>query len=180
MFPRLFLFGFALALFFNCAWHKDWIKPKDQPDSSAVKSVYKKDSSNAGKKSPDNSVKKEAGDSLQVQLPRNEALVEWSQKIRSTVEPYWVLPKVLVKHKYRAVARIRIGHGGDIRNVTWVEKSHSTVFNNLAVKALKKVKHFPPFPPTVQDSVLEIQYEFVTPGIMPPRRKLELLKSAEP
>jgi len=74
-------------------------------------------------------------------------------------------------------AKIKIARNGDVQNIVWTEKSKSIVFNNLAAKALKKVKRFPAFPASIQDTTLDLQYEFVTPGLKAPRRKLELLKS---
>ena len=181
MFTRKAIIVVSFASLFGCASHNTVSK---NPASVQAGKVHQP---NSGKESVakdtikvvSDTVSRHLKDSLHVQELRKEGIQEWSSRVRSTVEPYWVLPKVLVKHKYRSVARIRSARSGDILNVTWVEKSRSMVFNNLAAKALRKVKHFPPFPTTVPDTVLEIQYEFVTPGISPHRKKLELRKSDE-
>jgi hypothetical protein len=113
-------------------------------------------------------------DSLQAKGLRKQGIDEWALRMRAMVELYWVLPRDLMKRSYRAVASVRIGRGGNLRDFAWVEKSPSAAFNDIASKALKKVKRFPPFPPAVSDADLEIQYEFVTPGKAPPRRRLML------
>ena len=170
----------AIALFLGCAGHEATVS-KARVSAEADKTPGKnqpavKDTASAIAEP----ARKHIEDSLRALNIRQESIQEWSNRVRSTVEPYWVLPKVLVKHKYRSVARIRAARSGNILNVTWVEKSRSTVFNNLAAKALKKVKHLPPFPSAIPDTVLEIQYEFITPGIAPPRHKLELRKTGSP
>ena len=113
-------------------------------------------------------------DSLQT-LVRKQGIAEWSGRVQAAVEPYWILPKELVKSPYQSVALIRIGRNGDLQKVTWASKSSSSAFNALAVRAINKVKRFPAFPPGIPDATLEIQYEFVTPGKAPKRKKLELL-----
>lgn len=176
MFTRRLLSGLFCVCIFGCAHHQNLSVDQghsENADSSKTKS-------NSAVKDPDLALEKAAdSDSLEVSTPdtsREAAIQQWSQRVRSTVEPYWVLPRVLVKHKYRAVAKIRILRSGGVQNITWTEKSKSIVFNNLAAKALKKVKRFPPFPPAIQDTALDLQYEFVTPGLKGPRRKLELLR----
>jgi hypothetical protein len=119
-------------------------------------------------------------DSLKTSRLRQEGIAEWSRRVRATVESYWVLPKELVKGQYRSVAKIRVARDGKMLQVSWPQKSPSAMFNNLALSALKKVKKFPVFPETVPDPDLEIQYEFVTPGMAPKRRKLELKGSPPP
>ena len=112
-------------------------------------------------------------DSLQAAL-RKQAITEWSDKVKGAVEPYWILPRELLKHPYQSVAQIRVGRNGDLQKVTWISKSASSAFNALAVRAINKVKRFPMFSPDIPDETLEIQYEFVTPGKAPKRKKLEL------
>ncbi|HAO99662.1 MAG TPA: hypothetical protein DCQ83_06415 [Fibrobacteres bacterium] len=113
-------------------------------------------------------------------VQRRQGIEEWSGRVRATVESYWSIPKELARKPYRSVATLRIGRIGDLRALSWKEKSSSTVFNTLADRALKKVRRFPPFPPTIPEAELEIQYEFVSQGKVPKRVRLELHGQSEP
>jgi len=93
---------------------------------------------------------------------------------------FWILPKKMLNRPNRAVILLRIGRAGDLRSTVWTEKSPSAAFNQLAAKALERIKRYPVFPPTVPDSVLEIQYEFVTYGKSGPRHRLFLKGSPPP
>jgi hypothetical protein len=105
---------------------------------------------------------------------RSEGIQEWSGRVRTTVESYWVLPKEMLKNNHKATAKIKVARNGKILRVQWLKRSPSVSFNNLTEKALKKVDRFPPFPASVPDADLEIQYEFETPGPETPARKLLL------
>jgi len=107
-------------------------------------------------------------------VSRTEGIREWSGRVRATVESYWVLPKEMLKKSYGAKAKIKVAKNGKILNVEWVQRSPSASFNNLTEKALKKVERFPPFPLSVPDEDLEIQYEFESPGPEIPSNKLIL------
>jgi TonB family protein len=110
----------------------------------------------------------------QAEKARQASLHVWAMRVRQTVESYWRLPKELAKRKpNEAVARIQVGRDGRILKVTWLRKSSSAAFNNLAQQTFRKVKRLPPFPPEVKDETLEIQYEFVSHGKSAPRRRLE-------
>lgn len=122
---------------------------------------------------PDSIINRIAQDSPVTRL-REDDIAEWGARVQTAVELSWILPKQMLKQPYRAVALIRIGREGGLLKVTWITTSPSPPFNNLAAKALKKVKRFPPFPPTLLDSTLEIQYEFVTRGKRPGNKKLQL------
>lgn len=113
-------------------------------------------------------------DSIRFVRQREKGIQDWSKKVRATVESFWVLPSELLKTPYQSVAKIRVSKMGDVLKVTWVKKSPSKIFNQIAENALKKMKRFPAFSSDIRDNELEIQYEFVTPGRLAPRRKLEL------
>jgi hypothetical protein len=177
MFIRQVFIALVVISILGCAGRPLTVAKDRSPESSEKISESKPSKPGPVKDTLDavsDSISRRTKDSLRLEDVRTEAIQEWSLRVRSSVEPYWVLPKVLVKHKYRSVARIRARRNGDILNITWIEKSRSTVFNNLAAKALKKVKRFPSFPSAVRDSTLEIQYEFMTPGLTPHRHKLVL------
>lgn len=106
--------------------------------------------------------------------PRRRALNEWAARMRATVETYWTIPESMTKTPRRTVARLRVASTGAVLGVTWTERSGSSAFDRHAARALAKVRKFPPFPPELGTEPLEIQYEFTTPGAVPPRRRLKL------
>ena len=124
--------------------------------------------------------RKKSEDSLRTRRLREEGIAQWSRRVRSTVESYWVLPKEMIKNSHRAVAKLKVRRNGEILEVSWVEKSPSNPFNNLAQKALKNIRRLPAFPSTVPDKDLDIQYEFVTPGTESGKKKLELKGETRP
>jgi TonB C terminal/MORN repeat variant len=100
----------------------------------------------------------------------------WSQRVRQTVESYWILPKYFEKDRpYRAIAKIKVSRDGKILGINWIEKSPSSTFNNYALQTLKRIKRLPAFPPQIKDQDLEVQYEFISLGKRTPRSKLEAL-----
>jgi TonB family protein len=105
---------------------------------------------------------------------RQRALAEWTGRVRSWVEAYWSLPESMKKTPRRAVARVRVASTGVILGVTWPEKSGSPEFDRLAARALTRAKRLPPFPPELGTEPLAIRYEFTTPGLQPPRRRLRV------
>lgn len=113
-------------------------------------------------------------DSLEeIETVRQADLAEWTLRARATVETYWALPESMKKTPRRAVASIRVRENGTIQAVAWPEKSGSPEFNRLAARALTKARKFPPLPDGIAGP-LELRYEFTTPGVAPPRRRLKL------
>ncbi len=97
---------------------------------------------------------------------RDAALQQWVFRVRKTMETYWNLPRQfssLVPCK--AIAKIKVDHQGTILEVKWNEKSPNTIFQNTAQQCFRKIKKFPPMPAAITDTVLDIQYEFVSPAI---------------
>jgi hypothetical protein len=104
--------------------------------------------------------------------PRRRVLAAWTAQVRAKVETYWSLPESQRKVGRRSVARIRVAPIGMVMAVAWPEKCGSADFDRLAVKALSKVKKFPPIPPELGNKPLDLRYEFKTQGKAQPRKKL--------
>lgn len=110
---------------------------------------------------------------------RQAALKVWAMRVRQTVEGYWALPtKFEQERPYRAIAKIKVGRDGKILGITWAEKSPSADFNALAKKVFKRIHRLPAFPAQIQESSLEIQYEFISLGKQIKRRKLEVRETS--
>jgi hypothetical protein len=122
----------------------------------------------------DEFARRKSADSARARRLREEGIREWSRRVRTAVESYWVLPREMVKHSHRAVVNLRVRRNGEIAEISWIQKSPSNSFNILAQKALKNIRRLPAFPPSVPDKELAIQYEFVTPGAEGAKKKLEL------
>ena len=115
-----------------------------------------------------------AADAEEKSRLRQVSLQMWALRVRRAVESYWQLPKQFEKEKpQRAVATITVARNGEVREMRWTEKSPSAAFNNLAQQTFKRIKKLPPFPPQVEEETLEVQYEFLSQGKQPPRKKLE-------
>jgi TonB family protein len=105
---------------------------------------------------------------------RRNSLSLWSMRVRTSVETYWIPPKRKGAADHKAVARIRVRQDGLITDVTWLEKSAWTAFNEKAAKALRRMKRFPPLPAEAGVGPLEVRYEFVSLGKKPKTGKLQL------
>jgi hypothetical protein len=114
-------------------------------------------------------------DSAQIRdRARRAALGVWAQRVRATVETYWIPPKRSGMATHRTVARLRVGARGQILGVTWVEKSAWKAFNDKAAKALARVKKLPPLPEGAGTEPVELRYEFVSLGKKPAPLALRL------
>ena len=162
----------AFAIICSCANHKDLVREEPYPSGELNYQAF--DSATA-KPVVDTLAMVHKQDSLPIQT-RQQGMAEWSERVRAAVEPYWILPRELVKYPYESVALIRIGRNGDLQNVTWVSKSMSSAFNAFAAKAIHKVKRFPAFPPEIPEETLEIRYKFMTPGKAFKRKKLIMIQ----
>ena len=109
-----------------------------------------------------------------VEQARRDALAAWVTRVRAAVETWWSLPESQRKTYRRAVARLRVHPDGRILTVTWVERSGSALFDRRAAQALAKARSLPPFPPELGTEPLDLRYEFVTPGHVAPRRRLQV------
>ncbi len=185
MLSRFLIPGSAFFLLLGCADSSRLAHKSQEPPVSIPVPKPKTDTVQARKQTVDSVpapfiaspvdtlTMKRQRDSVQSRL-REEGIELWAARVRATVEPNWILPKNLSRHRYRVVVLLRIGRGGDLRGSKWIAERPSRVFNNLAARALKKTKRYPVFPAAVPDTVLEIQYEFVTSGKSAVRRKLML------
>ncbi|HEX2613774.1 MAG TPA: TonB C-terminal domain-containing protein [Fibrobacteria bacterium] len=122
---------------------------------------------------PDYAGKRRADSLAAIEAARSKALREWSGRVRASVEPWWSLPEALKKVPRRATARLRVARDGSLLGVTWTEKSGSKDFDAQAARALTKVRKLPAVPLEVA-APLDLSYAFTTPGITPPRQRLQL------
>ena len=107
---------------------------------------------------------------------RRNSLSLWSLRVRTSVETYWIPPKRKGTADHKAVARIRVQRDGLITDVTWLQKSAWTAFNDKAARALRRMKRFPPLPVEAGAGPLDVRYEFVSLGKKTPGKKLQLKK----
>ncbi len=104
---------------------------------------------------------------------RELAIQIWAKRVRASVESHWVVPrKLAAKGKLKAVASVKVRRDGHIQKVIWLSKSPVSSFNTLAANTFKKIKRLPPFPPSIPDSDLEIEYAFVNSSDMGVTRRL--------
>jgi TonB family protein len=116
----------------------------------------------------------EAKEKVEQERRKKEATELWAQRVRATVESYWVLPKELKRQGgNRSIVSLEVERNGKLSRIQWIKRSNSASFNSFAEKAIKKVKRLPPIPQELEDNTLTIQYEFVT-QTRPSKTKLQL------
>lgn len=81
----------------------------------------------------------------------------------SLIHSRWLISEASLDRSKDLEARIviRLYKDGSIRDVKLLKSSGDTMFDNLAMLAVKKVGHFPPFPPEIAMESEEFEVSFV-------------------
>ncbi len=81
--------------------------------------------------------------------------------IWSRIRAKWAFPGGLLSGKdYVAVIHVRIMRNGAAEGIFLEKRSASTLFNESAVKAVRKASPFPPLPAGIRDSSIEVGIRF--------------------
>jgi len=134
------------------------IDAKDKPSQNADKAIE-----NIRKKlasAPSGSVV--SSNTAQERTAREEAAInDYYQSIWSIIQAKWAFPDELLQGKnLMTIARVRIMRNGEIRDLSFEQKSSYALFDESVMNAVKKASPLPPLPSEIRGSSIELGIRF--------------------
>jgi TonB family protein len=89
-------------------------------------------------------------------------LNDYYSLIWAKIKEGWTLPENLPKEKIEleAIIVVIIEKGGKVQKSWFEKKSGSALYDQMAMRAIKKAEPFPPIPKELSDDSLEIGFRF--------------------
>ena len=95
-------------------------------------------------------------------IPSDPRLSFWGQRVKKLVEARWEPPTgIEVQDGAKTVVTFQVARDGSVSSVSITESSGNAMLDELAERAVLRVDHVPPIPPSYPDDQIQVGYVFV-------------------